>query len=162
MVIVAGIMIGIFVGVMPGLSASTGVALMVPFTYGMHPLIALILLAAVYTASAYGGCITAIAINTPGTPAAVMPDQVPEQIKSKRVKVLAALGKRLKQAFAQISVGRQLAVIPESLDKSTGLLTGYSHNYIQVQFAANPDHIGGIITVKGLQAKEGILRAELP
>ncbi len=50
-VIVAGIMIGIFVGVMPGLSASTGVALMVPFTYGMHPLIALILLAAVYTAS---------------------------------------------------------------------------------------------------------------
>jgi len=71
LVIVAGIMIGIFVGVMPGLSASTGVALMVPFTYGMHPLIALILLAAVYTASAYGGCITAIAINTPGTPAAV-------------------------------------------------------------------------------------------
>ncbi len=70
-VVVGGIIIGIFVGVMPGLSASTGVALMVPFTYGMHPLIALILLAAVYTASAYGGCITAIAINTPGTPAAV-------------------------------------------------------------------------------------------
>ena len=71
LVIAGGIVIGIFVGVMPGLSASTGVALMVPFTYGMHPLIALILLAAVYTASAYGGCITAIAINTPGTPAAV-------------------------------------------------------------------------------------------
>ncbi len=71
LVIGGGIIIGIFVGVMPGLSASTGVALMVPFTYGMHPLIALILLAAVYTASAYGGCITAIAINTPGTPAAV-------------------------------------------------------------------------------------------
>jgi len=70
-VVVGGIIIGIFVGVMPGLSASTGVDLMVPFTYGMHPLIALILLAAVYTASAYGGCITAIAINTPGTPAAV-------------------------------------------------------------------------------------------
>jgi len=70
-VIVGGIIIGIFVGVMPGLSASTGVALMVPFTYGMDPLLALILLVAVYTASAYGGCITAIAINTPGTPAAV-------------------------------------------------------------------------------------------
>jgi putative tricarboxylic transport membrane protein len=71
LVIVVGIVIGIFVGVMPGLSASTGVALLVPFTYGMHPLIALILLAAVYTASAYGGCVTAISINTPGTPAAV-------------------------------------------------------------------------------------------
>ncbi|MBT4291967.1 hypothetical protein HOD41_04690, partial [bacterium] len=44
LVIAGGIIIGIFVGVMPGLSASTGVALMVPFTYGMHPLIALILL----------------------------------------------------------------------------------------------------------------------
>ncbi|PID81769.1 C4-dicarboxylate ABC transporter permease [bacterium DOLZORAL124_64_63] len=71
LVIAGGVIIGIFVGVMPGLSASTGVALMVPFTYGMHPLIALILLASVYTASAYGGCITAIAINTPGTPASV-------------------------------------------------------------------------------------------
>lgn len=70
-VIFIGILIGIFVGVMPGLSASTGLALMVPFTFGMDPMIAIILLAAVYTSSAYGGTITAIAINTPGTPAAV-------------------------------------------------------------------------------------------
>ena len=70
-VIMIGIIIGIFVGVMPGLSASTGLALMVPFTFGMDPMLAIILLAAVYTSSAYGGTITAIAINTPGTPAAV-------------------------------------------------------------------------------------------
>lgn len=71
LVITAGTVIGIFVGVIPGLSASTGIALMLPFTYGMHPLMALFLLAAIYVASAYGGSITAIAINTPGTPAAV-------------------------------------------------------------------------------------------
>ncbi len=70
-VIMSGIMIGIFVGVMPGLSASTGLALMVPFTFGMPPMLAIILLASIYLSSAYGGTITAIAINTPGTPAAV-------------------------------------------------------------------------------------------
>jgi putative tricarboxylic transport membrane protein len=70
-VIMAGIIIGIFVGVMPGLSASTGLALMVPFTFGMDPLIAIVFLVAIYTSTAYGGTITAIAINTPGTPAAV-------------------------------------------------------------------------------------------
>ena len=61
----------VFVGVMPGLSASTGLALMVPFTFGMEPMMAIILLASIYLSSAYGGTITAIAINTPGTPAAV-------------------------------------------------------------------------------------------
>lgn len=71
LVIMTGIIVGIFVGVMPGLSASTGLALMVPFTFGMDPMLAIILLAAVYASSAYGGTITAIAINTPGTPAAV-------------------------------------------------------------------------------------------
>ncbi len=70
-VIMIGIIVGLFVGVMPGLSASTGLALMVPFTFGMDPMLAIILLAAVYTSAAYGGTITAIAINTPGTPAAV-------------------------------------------------------------------------------------------
>ena len=71
LVIFIGIIVGIFVGVMPGLSASTGLALIVPFTFGMDPLIAIILLAAVYTSASYGGTISAIAINTPGTPAAV-------------------------------------------------------------------------------------------
>ena len=70
-VIFVGIVIGLIVGIMPGLSASTGLALMVPFTFGMHPFNAILLLTAIYTSSAYGGTITAIAINTPGTPAAV-------------------------------------------------------------------------------------------
>ena len=69
--IMIGITIGIFVGVMPGLSASTGLALMVPFTFGMDPLVAIVFLVSIYTSCAYGGTITAIAINTPGTPAAV-------------------------------------------------------------------------------------------
>ncbi len=71
-IIVLGVMMGILVGVLPGLSPAMGVALLVPFSYGMEPLNALILLGAVYAAANYGGTITAIAINTPGTPSAIV------------------------------------------------------------------------------------------
>ncbi len=72
LIIVAGVMMGILVGVLPGLSPAMGVALLVPFSYGMSPLHAMILLASVYAAANYGGTITAIAINTPGTPSAIV------------------------------------------------------------------------------------------
>ncbi|MBT5220876.1 MAG: C4-dicarboxylate ABC transporter permease [Woeseia sp.] len=68
--IFAGVLIGILCGILPGLSASTAVALMVPFTFGMDPVVAILLLVSVYMAGEYGGSITAIAIGTPGTPAA--------------------------------------------------------------------------------------------
>ncbi len=66
-----GVIIGVIVGVLPGLSPSIGVALMLPVTFGLDPISALVLLVSVYLASNYGGSITAIAINTPGTPGAV-------------------------------------------------------------------------------------------
>lgn len=69
--IVVGVIAGIFVGAMPGLSPSMGVAILLPFTFKMPPLIGLVLLTAVYLASNYGGSITAVTINTPGTPSAV-------------------------------------------------------------------------------------------
>jgi putative tricarboxylic transport membrane protein len=69
--ITVGVICGILVGAMPGLSPSMGVALLVPFTYRMPPLTAMILLLAVYQAANYGGSITAVTINTPGTPSAV-------------------------------------------------------------------------------------------
>ncbi len=70
--IFAGVILGILAGAMPGLSPSMGVALLVPFTYGMSPQIALILLVSIYIAANYGGSITAVTINTPGTPSAVV------------------------------------------------------------------------------------------
>jgi putative tricarboxylic transport membrane protein len=72
LVIVVGVLAGVVVGAMPGLSPSMGVALLVPFTYGMSPTLALVLLVAVYLAACYGGSITAITINAPGTAAAVV------------------------------------------------------------------------------------------
>ena len=70
LVIVIGVIVGIMVGAMPGLSPSTGVALLVPFSYTMSPALAVILLVSIYISSNYGGSITAVLINTPGTPAA--------------------------------------------------------------------------------------------
>ena len=69
--ITAGVVFGIWVGAMPGLSPSMGVALMLPFTFRMPANISLIMLTAVYLASNYGGSITAVTINTPGTPSAI-------------------------------------------------------------------------------------------
>jgi putative tricarboxylic transport membrane protein len=65
-----GVLVGLLVGAMPGLSASIGVALLVPFTYGMDASASLLLLVSLYCGGEYGGSITAISINTPGTPAA--------------------------------------------------------------------------------------------
>ena len=70
--IIFGVAMGIIAGATPGLSPSMGVALLVPFTYAMPPTLALILLVAIYIASNYGGSITAVTINAPGTPSSVV------------------------------------------------------------------------------------------
>lgn len=61
---------GIIIGGLPGLSATMGVALLIPITFGMHPASGLILLGAIYCGAIYGGSISAILVRTPGTPAA--------------------------------------------------------------------------------------------
>ena len=62
---------GIIIGALPGLSATMGVALLIPFTFGMDSLTALLAMAGMYNGAIYGGSISAILLNIPGTPAAV-------------------------------------------------------------------------------------------
>ena len=66
----AGVVIGVFVGAIPGMTVTMGVALTLPFTFTMHPVTGILLLLGVYKGGIYGGSITAILINTPGTPPA--------------------------------------------------------------------------------------------
>ncbi len=68
---VVGLIGGIFVGALPGLTATMGVALMVPITFAMNPISALIMLGAIYSGAIYGGANSAILICTPGTPSSV-------------------------------------------------------------------------------------------
>lgn len=65
-----GVAAGIIIGALPGLSVVLAVTVLLPFTYGMEPLSAIYLLLGAYCAGNYGGSVTAILINTPGTPAA--------------------------------------------------------------------------------------------
>ncbi|HSB72383.1 MAG TPA: tripartite tricarboxylate transporter permease [Candidatus Methylomirabilis sp.] len=67
LVVAIGTVVGTIIGALPGLSAVSGVALMLPFTFTMEPARGLIMLAAVYMSAEYGGSISAILINTPGT-----------------------------------------------------------------------------------------------
>jgi len=65
-----GSAVGMLIGSMPGLSASMGVALFLPFTFGMEASAGILLLISIYCSAIYSGSISAILINTPGTSAA--------------------------------------------------------------------------------------------
>ena len=69
-VIVLGVVMGVFVGALPGLSSSMAVALLLPFTIYLEPVPAIAMLSALYCAGTFGGSITAILINAPGAPPA--------------------------------------------------------------------------------------------
>ena len=65
-----GVAWGIIGGALPGISPSIAMALLLPFTHGMDPVMGIVMLASVYVGAEYGGSIPAILIRTPGTNAA--------------------------------------------------------------------------------------------
>ena len=67
-----GCVIGTLVGMMPGLGPLAGISLLLPATFGLNPIIAIVLLAGVYYGAMYGGSTTSILINVPGEAASVM------------------------------------------------------------------------------------------
>ncbi len=67
---VFGVMLGIIIGALPGLTATMGVAILLPFTFGMDPVTGLLMINGVFFGGVYGGSITAILLKIPGTPAA--------------------------------------------------------------------------------------------
>ena len=71
LLIILGLILGVVLGAIPGLTGSLGIALMLPITFMMEPLPAFVFLIAIYTGGLFGGAITAVLINTPGSPAAV-------------------------------------------------------------------------------------------
>lgn len=65
-----GTSIGIIIGAIPGLNVLMAIAICLPFTFGMNSICGMLLLLGIFCGGTYGGSITAILINTPGTPAA--------------------------------------------------------------------------------------------
>ena len=72
--VIAGIGLGVFLGIVlgsiPGLTATMAIALIIPMTFHMDPVVSVGLLVGAYKGGTYGGSIPAILLNTPGTPAA--------------------------------------------------------------------------------------------
>ncbi len=69
---VCGVTVGILIGALPGVGPPSGVAMLLPLTFGMEPTSGIIMLAALYAGTMYGGTITAVLINTPGESASVV------------------------------------------------------------------------------------------
>src|SRR5262249_51568696 len=61
-----GLVLGIFVGVLPGLGGPNGVAILLPLTFTMDPTSAIVMLACIYWGALFGGAITSILFNIPG------------------------------------------------------------------------------------------------
>ena len=68
---VIGTAVGIAIGALPGLSATMGIAVLIPLTFVMQPLTALGMIAGIYNGAMYGGAIPAILLRIPGTPAGI-------------------------------------------------------------------------------------------
>ena len=90
--LIAGVTGGVIIGALPGLTATMGVAILLPFTFGMDAVTGLIMLVGIYIGAIYGGSISAILLNTPGTPAsaATCLDGYPLVKKGQAAKALSA------------------------------------------------------------------------
>jgi putative tricarboxylic transport membrane protein len=67
-----GVLAGTLIGVLPGVGPVAGVAMLIPFSFGMNPTAAMILMAGIYYGAMYGGSTTSILVNLPGESASVM------------------------------------------------------------------------------------------
>ncbi|WPZ31961.1 MULTISPECIES: tripartite tricarboxylate transporter permease [Roseobacteraceae] len=70
--LVAGFLIGTLFAAIPGLTGTLAIALILPITYSMDITPSLVMCAAIFMGAQYGGSITAITVNIPGAPCAVM------------------------------------------------------------------------------------------
>jgi len=67
-----GCFLGTLIGVLPGLGPAAGTAILIPLTFTLDPIGALIMLSAIYYGAMYGGTITSVLINVPGEAASVV------------------------------------------------------------------------------------------
>jgi len=70
--IVLGQLVGVSIGILPGINASMAVAILLPLTFGMTPVTSLLLLAGIYMGAMFGGSITSILLRVPGTSTAAV------------------------------------------------------------------------------------------
>jgi TctA family transporter len=103
---IVGILLGVIIGVLPGLGGANGIAILLPLTFSMSPTSAIIMLSCIYWGALFGGAITSILFNIPGEPWSVATtfDGYPMAQQGKA-------GEALTAAFTSSFVGALFAVI---------------------------------------------------
>src|ERR1700692_1277800 len=101
-----GLVLGVFVGVLPGLGGPNGVAILLPLTFTMDPTSAIVMLSCIYWGALFGGAITSILFNIPGESWSVATtfDGYP-------MAKAGEAGKALNAAFTSSFVGARFPVI---------------------------------------------------
>ncbi len=106
LLMMVGIVLGVIIGVLPGLGGANGVAILLPLTFTMPPTSAIIMLSCIYWGALFGGAITSILFNIPGEPWSVATtfDGYPLAQKGRA-------GEALTASFTSSFVGALVAVI---------------------------------------------------
>lgn len=112
-----GVLLGTVIGLLPGLGSTTGVAILLPLTFALEPVTALIMLAGIYYGAQYGGTITSVLISTPGEAASVVTTldgyQMAKQGRAGAALAISAIGSFI---AAIISLALLIALAPPLAD----------------------------------------------
>ena len=148
-----GITSGIIVGALPGLTATMGCALLIPFTFGLPPIQGLLMLMGIFCGGIYGGSISGILIRTPGTPsaAATLLDGYPLSQKGLAGK---AIGISTVSSFVGGTIGAIVMTFLSPQIAKIGLKFGPPEFCALAIFG-----LGMIITISGRSLLKGIIAA---
>jgi putative tricarboxylic transport membrane protein len=101
-----GVFLGTVIGVLPGIGPMTGIALLIPITFGLPPTSAIILMAGIYYGAMYGGSTTSILVNAPGESSSVVTCidgfQMAKQGRAGPALAAAAIGSFIAGTFATL------------------------------------------------------------
>jgi len=104
----AGCVIGTLVGVLPGVGPVAGIAILLPITFNLSPVGALIMLTAIYYGTMYGGTITSVLMNVPGETASVVTAiegyQMARQGRAGAALAIAAIGSFIGGCVATVGI----------------------------------------------------------
>src|SRR5438477_2220977 len=103
-----GAMVGTLIGVLPGIGSLATIAMLLPITFGLPPVGALIMLAGIYYGAQYGGSTTSILVNIPGEASSVVTTldghQMARQGRAGPALAIAAIGSFIAGCFSTVLV----------------------------------------------------------
>lgn len=127
--LVAGTLLGIVLGAIPGISTTMALAILLPVTFSMEPAAAILFLMTVFMASDYGGSVSAILMKIPGTPASIV-----TQLDGYPMAQQGRAGQALNYSLMSSAMGALLGLV--LLVVLAPMIANLATNFRSVEFAA--------------------------